>query len=107
MGGEELMERFAKHQEKLKLCHGWIEIGPGWFDLVDRLLTDLPEGVQVSQIKEKFGTLRCYVYHWQSEEVYARIRQAENESAKTCEVCGEPGELTGKKWFRVRCAACE
>lgn len=75
-----------------------IDIGPGWWPLVTRLDADLraiyPE-YQVAQVKEKFGELRYYIEGVPQDlysQVYERIRDAERESSRTCEECGEPGE---------------
>ncbi len=94
--------------------------GSGWNDLLLRLDADLakidPEYV-VFQFKEKFGTLRYYADlsgdgdHGRPEEMQdafsERIDKAEEESAKTCEYCGKPGELdTRTHWVKTRCPEC-
>ena len=86
------------------MCQGFA-CGDGWIDVVDRLSANveaharaiqswkaeaLPEVVQV---KEKLGTLRFRLRHW--DELVARwVVAAEAESAHTCELCGKPGKLT-------------
>lgn len=71
----------------------------GWNDIVLRLhdkLMDVDPDYAVSQTKEKFGTLRFYAsFSNQSKrvEAYQFIREAEVESARTCESCGRPGSL--------------
>ena len=94
-------------------------VGLGWIPLLDRLATDLVAlGWQrgLSQVKEKFGTLRFYAqFKGMSSEqqatCWARIRLAEAESAKTCEACGSTIDVTtaanpGAYWIRTCCAAC-
>ncbi|KWT98173.1 MULTISPECIES: hypothetical protein [unclassified Variovorax] len=54
------------------------------------------------QVKEKFGTLRFYV-SGASDVQYAYIAFAEAMSARTCEVCGAPGELRNSGWIRTLC----
>lgn len=78
-----------------------IECGAGWYKLLDELCADIirlanEEGIPVptvQQIKEKFGTLRFYM-DVETDAMYERISEAELESSKTCERCGEPGSRT-------------
>jgi hypothetical protein len=86
---------------------GWPEVGDGWRDLVETAIgriasaiTAAPPGsVHITQIKEKFGSLRLYWHgHADLTEVaHAAIEEAvhlaEARSACTCETCGEPGRL--------------
>ena len=55
------------------------------------------------QVKEKFGSLRFYASE-ASPTQQAYIDFAEVLSAKTCEVCGEPGTLTGSRWLKATCS---
>lgn len=60
-----------------------------------------------TQVKEKFGTLRFYVYvDGGDEEVFRLIDAAEQESATICELCGAPGTLVMKGWGSTRCVSC-
>lgn len=84
--------------------------GPGWRPLLERLLKKLDalgwDG-EVAQVKQKFGTLRFYIGAG-SDEIYDAISEAERESAKTCEDCGEPGKLRTKRyWLETLCDDCE
>lgn len=56
----------------------------------------------VSQVKEKFGTLRFYI-HSGSVEHYNYISFAESMSACTCETCGKPGKRLGRGWIYTAC----
>ena len=56
----------------------------------------------VSQVKEKFGTLRFYI-NGGTDEHYNYIRFAESMSARTCEKCGAPGKLRGSGWYYTAC----
>lgn len=102
------------------------ECADGWFQIIWDLCEDLDKmererwaaipadekakifleggnpGLQVIQVKEKFGTLRFYVEN-SDDKMYKRISEAEKASAVTCEVCGKPGTLTGKSWVRTTC----
>lgn len=78
----------------------------GWAPLVDQLITDLFtigwDG-HLYQVKQKFGGLRFYIGQG-PRETFDRIAQAEKDSEKTCEVCGEPGSKrnTGG-WLQTLC----
>jgi len=90
--------------------------GEGWYGIIIRCnnkLSMLDPEYRILQIKEKFGTLRYY-YHTNTN-IYAikeamdrYVRQAELESAVTCEVCGNPGSLLGRRsgWMKTRCLDC-
>ena len=91
---------------------GWgIEVGDGWFGLVDVLCEQLqgetdqrgaPQ-VVVSEIKEKYGELRFYVGS-ASERQEAMIEFAEALSSRVCEACGAPGSLRSLSgWYAARC----
>lgn len=72
----------------------------------------VPHDFHVVQVKEKFGGLRFYIaYGTMSPEasdcVDARINRAEDESLKTCERCGQPGEPDyTQHWISTRCPGC-
>lgn len=79
------------------------ECRDGWFDLLwwlsgqlDALIAALPEEEQSNYvpgtIKEKWGTLRVYLWH-ETPEMQRVIRLAEQQSARVCEECGAPGML--------------
>jgi hypothetical protein len=85
--------------------------GDGWFPLLWRLCEDLEPLVAkaekesgnpfgVLQVKEKFGTLRFYVSQ-HTDEIDERINSAQEESSRTCEICGQLGSLAN---FKTRCA---
>lgn len=83
-------------------------VGPGWKDVVTRLIDDLFElgwDGQLFQIKEKFGGLRFYTGAC-TDAMYARIAQAESESYVTCEYCSAPGQARHDGWIKVMCDDC-
>jgi hypothetical protein len=87
----------------------WSYVDAGWLPVIDRLATDLKalgwKG-KVAQIKEKFGGLRFYAENT-DPLMEARIRLAELESARTCEMCGRPadiGPIAGASWIQTLCA---
>lgn len=102
------------------MCFGF-ECSSGWFDMIFELskkveeiaetmkANGLPEDElpMVSQIKEKFGTLRFYMSST-TEEIQNLINQAEHASSQACEQCGKPGSLKkhGSRFLTV-CDECE
>lgn len=92
------------------MCFGF-EHGDGWFDLEWKLceaLEALGVGAEYKlfQIKEKYGTLRWYDSDV-SEAVHVLVHEAEKESAKTCEECGQPGTIRSGGWYRTLCDGCK
>jgi hypothetical protein len=81
--------------------------GDGWRSISEPLIALCKErGVEIRQIKEKFGGLRFYVGS-APDEVHVAIEAAENLSFLTCENCGAPGSLdTSKAWIRTLCEKC-
>ena len=64
---------------------------------------DYRERFQILQIKEKFGQLTVYLAD-STRDMDAVIRAPADESTRTCEVCGAPGELKQRDyWWAPRC----
>jgi len=84
-------------------------VGPGWRPLIEKLVDDITKldpTVEITQIKEKFGTLRFYIAGGQ-DEVYDLIEKAEMESGKICEECGTQDEVTTEGgWVLTLCKKC-
>ncbi len=102
-----------RHASARTTCMCWGFPGDGWEPLIRRLsekieaaIAALPEDerehCRAAQVKEKFGTLRFYMTT-HNDEIEAWIDEAEDESARTCEECGEPGKLRGKGWLYTAC----
>lgn len=84
----------------------YLGVGEGWRKLVEPLI-DLckAEGVDILQIKEKFGGLRFYVGS-AGQKVYDAIDDAERASFTICEECGEPGKpVDTSGWTKTACEA--
>lgn len=67
--------------------------------LLEEELENLPT---ISQVKEKFGSLRFYCDS-ATDKVYNWIQFAEEMSCITCEVCGAPGTHRNTGWIRTLC----
>lgn len=92
----------------------YFECGDGWYWILDfafRCILNYEkhrsyEGyhpVKIVQVKEKFGSLRIYRVGG-DDYIVGIIDFAESLSAKFCEVCGEKGKLTKKKyWLKTLC----
>ena len=106
---------------KQNLMYFGFECSDGWFNIIYELskkieriaetmkADGLPEDEipMVSQVKEKFGTLRFYMSNT-TEEIQELISQCEQSSAQACEQCGKPGALKRTHgWFLTVCEKCE
>jgi hypothetical protein len=88
------------------------EIGEGWMSLVIELLDKIqhlvdnnPEysGLQVIQVKEKYGSLRVYLNYYY-KEIEDIISEYEEKSCYICEECGEKGEIRNiNNWYTALC----
>lgn len=90
--------------------------GSGWLGLLDRLcdkLQPLALGVRaqgmefkILGVKRKFGTLRI-AYRGGNEAIAEEIERAKSEALRTCELCGEPGELRShQNYLTILCGSC-
>ena len=102
----ELYRGFYMSYEDTAMCWGF-ECGDGWFNLIKDLSEELyaytkKTGVElpeVTQVKEKYGTLRYYIISG-TEEQYRIINKYCDMSDKICEVTGKPGKLRVKGgWY--------
>ena len=79
-------------------------------ELRDMLLEcDYLDKYRISQVKEKFGSLRWYD-DGVPEKIYEKytnwLIKYEKISAKTCIMCGEPGNLMRTGWIVPYCKDC-
>lgn len=113
----EKWDREQKELEAMLVNHG-IDInkvycgascGKGWFKIIDDLIVKLNSlgwDKDLQQIKEKFGGLRFYVGKF-TYEMGEAIANAEVESLKTCEDCGDSGRpMAVNGWVRTLCEGC-
>jgi len=91
---------------------GCFECDIGWYDLLDDLLHNIKTkdpDIKVAQIKEKFGTLRFYVWS-ATDEIFDMINTAEQRSGCVCERCGIEDETVKTRnggWIYTLCDKCE
>jgi hypothetical protein len=97
-----------------KFGYGVISARVGWATVIEdaleqfdaSLLPDEREAFRVSDIKEKYGTLRLYTAG-APDAVDVIVEIAERRSALTCDRCGDHGRVGGKGWLACRCARHE
>lgn len=83
--------------------------GEGWSGLLADCIVELFNAGwngEISQIKEKYGTLRFYVGA-STNAMETIISKYEAVSAKTCEICARKGRMCGKGWWNTYCKSCE
>jgi hypothetical protein len=86
----------------------------GWWPILADLhcqLVRVDPDYRFAQIKEKFGVLRVYLDMSSDralDEADRIVAVAESRSARTCERCGEAGELCRdrRRWMTL-CDACD
>ena len=106
-------ERHLPMQETA-MCWGF-ECGDGWFNIINQLCQNIQHHIDwknrseelvaqvvVSQVKEKFGSLRFY-YSGGDDAIDGMVRMAESMSGVTCETCGDVGTSTSEGWIKVLC----
>jgi hypothetical protein len=94
------------------------DVGDGWAVILNSLFqsivnyinsTNKGTKMQITTIKEKFGTLRVYVYTDHHDPfISGLITATESLSAYICEDCGrQDAKLVGSGWKRTLCPTCE
>jgi len=103
--------KFRRILSRIHPAYGrWIFVGKGWHKIIldlDKQLAKIDPNYQIDQIKEKFGGLRYYCTLEHDEIGHALIKQAEEQSFKTCERCGVPGSTRKLRgWLSTLCDKC-
>ena len=84
----------------------YFEVEEGWYPLIKDLITDLINlgwNKEITQVKEKWGTLRFYINEG-TDDIHRRIANTENESYIICEATGQPGKLRNDlPWWKTLC----
>ena len=125
---QKLIEEYKKEREREKKEHPekftpqWpyalfgVECRDGWKPLYQPLIDYVEkynigkkdeEKMEIHQIKEKFGGLRFYV-NFYTDELREMIREAEEKSFTTCEMCGKHIDkpITENYWIYAECEDC-
>ena len=113
---EKYPELFKNHVLPISVsCMGLgIDIGDGWYDLLDKLCTNLMNYCNrtgkiipaFDQIKQKFGLVCIYLTPY-TVELDEYIAQAVAQSLAICELCGKVGQLRLENgWMSCRCKSC-
>ncbi len=111
-----VMSRNAEESIDLTRPSGWPPIDPadGWA----KLLTDLRDDLEridphlvVRQVKQKGGQPSVWAeasVPTLADAVHDRISAAEEQSARTFELCGQPGTIRQRPdgWYQSLCGAC-
>lgn len=95
----------------------WISCDAGWYPLIvdlDAAMAAIWPTYVVQQVKEKFGSLRFYfdaeglpLEDPRHRRRDALLRDAEERSLRTCEVCGADAVLCKRRgWLKTLCAGC-
>ena len=78
--------------------------GKGFHKLIDKLYDKIPEE-RITGIKPKYGRIDLYIDGTEEEQDFGF--EIERESERTCEDCGEPGELKEiNHWITALCDKC-
>jgi hypothetical protein len=125
----ELTEKLIKNHptifkcdtEKMPFAMFYFECDNGWFHLLNELATKIEQilaekpnqDIQISQVKEKFGTLRFYFYAMNCDDyifdkINQKVKETEEESGHICEYCGETNSTLHSTgcWIYNRCNKC-
>jgi ribosomal protein L37AE/L43A len=93
-----------------------IECGDGWKKLYEPIIEYIEEynkdkkeedKIEIYQIKEKFGSIRIYLSHY-NDELRQMIDDAEEQSYYTCEECGKyiKKPIVEHHWIYPMCREC-
>ena len=111
----ELIEKYPNlyKKENSRYCMQLFgfEVEDGWFkilkDFSEKANTALEKNPDpeffITQIKQKYGTLRIYT-SFCHDEIDKLIEEAELKANVTCEICGKEGKAESPKgWIYVLC----
>lgn len=100
---ENIRHWFDKYPVAMADVYCMAILPPGWESLAEPIVAAAEAaGVGVDQIKEKFGGLRIYLDNG-TDELYKLCDDAERESLKTCQECGQRGTTTTSGWRLTLC----
>jgi hypothetical protein len=94
---------FARRQDPTSCMSEGFACREGWYHLLDGLCSQLQRDTDqlgapqliVTQVKQKFGTLRFYVRPAATRRQQGMIELAYTLSGRICEICGAPAQWRG------------
>jgi len=101
---------------KMSLMAFGFDCGDGWFGLIYNLTKNIYEVAKktgvlnerdfyVESVQEKYaGLIYCITYG--NDDMFDLINEAETESCKICEICGDEGSCKHGPWFKILCDKC-
>lgn len=81
-------------------------VGPGWHGLLEVAYAAKPEGVEVTDVKEKYGRLDIFIGAG-PDDYFDLLHEIWRTSGYICEVCGKAGHqrrICG--WISTLCDGC-
>lgn len=94
---------FVEHMYPDQLKDYQSNVGPGWAPLVTQAYAFCQKrGIIITDIKEKYGTLRIYTDYY-DEDVENMLIDLDRMSAHICEKCGKPGKTRPTGWIKTLC----
>lgn len=103
------LELFSKNSFEICILPGWAEIVENLLKELKKVLSNTDGKIQISEITEKFGTLRVYyqverMSTMQRSLVGILMENAEKDSGSKCAICGEFGKIDKSiGWISIRC----
>jgi hypothetical protein len=107
--GDPLGLLLAEYRMNIAMPFPRSECPRGWLPAVEDLLRELRQigWREIEQVKEKFGGLRVYLSENAPASAHAAVEKAAERCSKTCEECGQPGQLREHlRWMRSLCTSC-
>lgn len=84
-------------------------VGSGWEKIIKELYKNKPLSIKIEQVKQKFGVLRVY-FSGSDEDSLKKFRDIvfslEEQSAQTCELCGNAGGARSERPWKILCESC-
>ncbi len=91
------MNRLEAKKWILKKC------GEGWLGLIDEVYDNLPRGIEITQVYQKYAGLRVDI-NPESESFEDFLADIEERSYSLCEICGkEASQYEINEWEYTRC----
>lgn len=107
----EIQELIDEPLHTIELYQGFIKQNPNgesvgaYQQLIAQAQEKVIPQVEIVQVKEKWGSLRIYLNHY-NPEINSILSFAENMSSKTCEKCGNKGYPASTSWIMSLCDPC-